>query len=155
MEFFKYFPGMVGGHCIGVDPYYLTYKSKSVGFKPNVILAGRKINDGMSDYILKNIIKLYKKNISFTKSRILFIGCSFKENVTDTRNSKSIELLEKLHKLKAKIDILDQVINEDKIAGIKVFKSLKSLDKNYYDTIIFSVNHDKFKDTLKKIIKNI
>ena len=153
-NFSKYYPGMVGGHCIGVDPYYLTYKSKSVGFKPNVILAGRKINDGMSNYILKNIIKLYKKkNISFTKSRILFVGCSFKENVTDIRNSKSIELVGKLHKLKAKVDILDQVINEDKIIGIKVFKSFKSLDKNYYDTIIFSVTHDKFKDTLKKNYK--
>ena len=153
-NFSKFFPGMVGGHCIGVDPYYLTYKSKSVGFKPNVILAGRKINDGMSNYILKNIIKLYKKkDISFAKSRILFVGCSFKENVTDIRNSKSIELVEKLHKLKAKVDILDQVINEDKIIGIKVFKSLKNLDKNNYDTIIFSVIHDKFKSTLKKNYK--
>jgi len=153
-NFSKYFPGMVGGHCIGVDPYYLTYKSKSVGFKPNVILAGRKINDGMSNYILKNILKLYKKkNINYIKSKILFVGCSFKENVTDTRNSKSIELIKKLHKLRAKVDIMDQVINEDKIIGIKVLKSFKNLDKNYYDTIIFSVTHDKLKHTLKKNYK--
>jgi UDP-N-acetyl-D-glucosamine/UDP-N-acetyl-D-galactosamine dehydrogenase len=150
-NFAKYFPGMVGGHCIGVDPYYLTYKSKNVGFKPNVILAGRKINDGMSNYILKNIIKIYKeKNISFLKSKILFVGCSFKENVTDTRNSKSIELVKKLSKLKVKVDILDQVINENKILDTRVFKSFKNLNKNYYDTIIFSVTHDKFKDLLKK-----
>ena len=153
-NFSKYFPGMVGGHCIGVDPYYLTYKSKSVGFKPNVILAGRKINDGMSNYILKNILKLYKKkNINYIKSKILFVGCSFKENVTDTRNSKSIELIKKLHKLRAKVDIMDQVINEDKIIGIKVLKSFKNLNKNYYDTIIFSVTHDKLKHTLKKNYK--
>ncbi len=150
-NFAKYFPGMVGGHCIGVDPYYLTYKSKNVGFKPNVILAGRKINDGMSNYILKNIIKIYnKKHISFVKSKILFIGCSFKENVTDTRNSKSIELIKKLNKLRAEVDILDQVINENKILNIKVFKSFKNLNRNYYDTIIFSVTHDKYKDSLKK-----
>jgi UDP-N-acetyl-D-glucosamine/UDP-N-acetyl-D-galactosamine dehydrogenase len=150
-NFSKYFPGMVGGHCIGVDPYYLTYKSKSVGFKPNVILAGRKINDGMSNYILKNIIKIYKKKkISFIKSKILFIGCSFKENVTDTRNSKSIELIKKLQKLRAKVDVLDQVINEDKIIDIRVFKSFKSINKNYYDAIIFSVIHNKFKKSLKK-----
>tara|TARA_B100000795_G_scaffold99466_1_gene73142 strand:- start:3331 stop:4617 length:1287 start_codon:yes stop_codon:yes gene_type:complete len=150
-NFAKYFPGMVGGHCIGVDPYYLTYKSKNVGFKPNVILAGRKINDGMSNYILKNIIKIYnKKHISFVKSKILFVGCSFKENVTDTRNSKSIELIKKLNKLRAEVDILDQVINENKILNIKVFKSFKNLNRNYYDTIIFSVTHDKYKDSLKK-----
>tara|TARA_B110000261_G_scaffold161596_1_gene203342 strand:- start:363 stop:1325 length:963 start_codon:yes stop_codon:yes gene_type:complete len=150
-NFSKYFPGMVGGHCIGVDPYYLTYKSKNVGFKPNVILAGRKINDGMSNYILKNIIKIYnKKHISFVKSKILFVGCSFKENVTDTRNSKSIELIKKLNKLRAEVDILDQVINENKILNIKVFKSFKNLNRNYYDTIIFSVTHDKYKDLLKK-----
>ena len=150
-NFAKYFPGMVGGHCIGVDPYYLTYKSKNVGFKPNVILAGRKINDGMSNYILKNIIKIYnKKHISFVKSKILFVGCSFKENVTDTRNSKSIELIKKLNKLRAEVDILDQVINENKIQNIKVFKSFKNLNRNYYDTIIFSVTHDKYKDSLKK-----
>ena len=150
-NFAKYFPGMVGGHCIGVDPYYLTYKSKNVGFKPNVILAGRKINDGMSNYILKNIIKIYnKKHISFVKSKILFVGCSFKENVTDTRNSKSIELIKKLNKLRAEVDILDQVINENKIQNTKVFKSFKNLNRNYYDTIIFSVTHDKYKDSLKK-----
>jgi UDP-N-acetyl-D-galactosamine dehydrogenase len=153
-NFSKYFPGMVGGHCIGVDPYYLTYKSKNVGFKPNVILAGRKINDGMSNYILKNIIKIYKKkNINFIKSKILFVGCSFKENVTDIRNSKSIELIKKLNKLRANVDILDQVINENKILDIKVFKSFKNLNKNYYDTIIFSTIHNKSKDLLKKNYK--
>ena len=150
-NFSNYFPGMVGGHCIGVDPYYLTYKSKNVGFKPNVILAGRKINDGMSSYILKNIIKIYsEKNISFSKSKILFVGCSFKENVTDTRNSKSIELIKKLNTLKVEVDILDQVINENKILNTRVFKSFKNLNKNYYDTIIFSVTHDKYKNLLKK-----
>ena len=144
-------PGLVGGHCIGVDPYYLTYKSKNVGFKPNVILAGRKINDGMSNYILNNIIKIYKeKHIDLVKSRILFVGCSFKENVTDTRNSKSIELIKKLHKLNTKVDILDQLVNENKIFDIKVFKSFKTLNQKYYDTIIFSVIHDKSRDTLKK-----
>ena len=153
-NFSKYFPGMVGGHCIGVDPYYLTYKSKNIGFKPNVILAGRKINDGMTNYILKNIIRIHKdKNISLFKSKILFIGCSFKENVTDTRNSKSIELIKKLNKLRAKIDIFDQVINEKKILDVSVFKSFENLNKNYYDAIIFSVTHDRFKDLLKKNYK--
>jgi len=105
----------------------------------------------MSNYILKNIIKIYKKKkISFIKSKILFIGCSFKENVTDTRNSKSIELIKKLQKLRAKVDVLDQVINEDKIIDIRVFKSFKSINKNYYDAIIFSVIHNKFKKSLKK-----
>ena len=145
---------MVGGHCIGVDPYYLTYKSKNIGFKPNVILAGRKINDGMTNYILKNIIRIHKdKNISLFKSKILFIGCSFKENVTDTRNSKSIELIKKLNILKAKIDIFDQVINEKKILDKNVIKSFENLNKNYYDAIIFSVTHDRFKDLLKKNYK--
>ena len=153
-NFSKYFPGMVGGHCIGVDPYYLTYKSKNIGFKPNVILAGRKINDGMTNYILKNIIRIHKdKNISLFKSKILFIGCSFKENVTDTRNSKSIELIKKLNILKAKIDIFDQVINEKKILDKNVIKSFENLNKNYYDAIIFSVTHDRFKDLLKKNYK--
>ena len=153
-NFSKYFPGMVGGHCIGVDPYYLTYKSKNIGFKPNVILAGRKINDGMTNYILKNIIRIHKdKNISLFKSKILFIGCSFKENVTDTRNSKSIELIKKLNILKAKIDIFDQVINEKKILDKNFINSFENLNKNYYDAIIFSVTHDRFKDLLKKNYK--
>lgn len=150
-NFAKYFPGLVGGHCIGVDPYYLTYKSKKIGFKPNVILAGRKINDGMSNYIVKNILKIYKeKKITFIKSKILFVGCSFKENVTDTRNSKSVELIKKLAKLRFKVDIIDQVIKENKILNIKVFKSFKNLNKKYYDAIIFSVTHDKSKNLLKK-----
>ncbi|MAW64602.1 MAG: hypothetical protein CMD18_00225 [Flavobacteriales bacterium] len=101
--------------------------------------------------MLKNIIKIYrKKNISFSKSKILFVGCSFKENVTDTRNSKSIELIKKLNILKVEVDILDQVINENKILNTRVFKSFKNLNKNYYDTIIFSVTHDKYKNLLKK-----
>jgi len=150
-NFAKFYPGLVGGHCIGVDPYYLTYKAKKIGFKPNVILAGRKINDGMVNYVIQNIIKKYKqKKIKLQKSRILFVGCTFKKNVTDIRNSKSIELIDKIKKFKTKIDIFDPIVNEKNILNINVIKNKHSIKLGYYDTLLFSVVHDKYKEFLTK-----
>lgn len=150
-NFAKFYPGLVGGHCIGVDPYYLTYKAKKIGFKPNVILAGRKINDGMVNYVIQNIIKTYKqKKIKLENSRVLFIGCTFKKNVTDIRNSKSIELIDKIKKFKIKIDIFDPIVNEKNILNINVIKKKHSIKLGYYDTLLFSVVHDKYKEFLTK-----
>lgn len=150
-NFAKFYPGLVGGHCIGVDPYYLTYKAKKIGFKPNVILAGRKINDGMVNYVIQNIIKKYKeKKIKLQNSRALFIGCSFKKNVTDIRNSKSIELIDKIKNFKIKIDIFDPIVNEKNIVNIDVIKEKHSIKHGYYDLLVFSVVHDKYKEFLAK-----
>ena len=157
-NFAKYNPGLVGGHCIGVDPYYLTYKAKKLGYKPNVILAGRKINDGMVSYVNKHVIEAYKnKKIKINNSNLLFLGCSFKENVTDVRNSKSIELIKKLNASNLNIDIFDSLSTIDNIDQIKVMKKISQLKQNKYDCIIFSILHDKnsnfFLKNYKKFLK--
>ena len=100
-NFLNFFPGLVGGHCIGVDPYYLTHKAKSIGYDPEVILAGRKLNDNMSSYILDQILKEFKfKNIKPSNSKILILGITFKENCNDLRNSKILDVIHNLMKKK-------------------------------------------------------
>ena len=96
-NFLKFFPGLVGGHCIGVDPYYLTYKAISLGYKPEVILSGRRINDSMGEYVAKNIVqRLIKAGKHVMKSKVLVMGATFKENVTDIRNSKVVDVINEL-----------------------------------------------------------
>ena len=98
MEFLPFSPGLVGGHCIGVDPYYLSYKSQSLGYQPEIILAGRRINDGMSKYVALQLVKkMTKKNISIQKSNIfLIMGATFKEDCPDTRNTKVLNIVDEL-----------------------------------------------------------
>ncbi len=156
-NFIKFKPGLVGGHCIGVDPYYLTYKAQQLNYNPKVILSGREINDNMSKEIANKVIKHLNKNfIRIYKKKILILGFSFKENSRDIRNTKVIDLYNYLKKKKYSIDIYDPIV--DKIDVQKKYKvNLKNrIDNKGYHAIIVAVPHDKIKKQLnKKIIKNI
>jgi UDP-N-acetyl-D-glucosamine/UDP-N-acetyl-D-galactosamine dehydrogenase len=149
-NFFK--PGLVGGHCIGVDPYYLTYKSKLVGHEPKIILAGRSVNDDMSKYVSKKILFNLKKLKKITKN-ILILGCTFKENCPDIRNSKVFDLYNHLKKNNKnnKIDIYDPEADKNEVLLHYNIKLLDKIKKNYYDIIVLAVPHNEFN---KKKFKN-
>ena len=137
-NFLPFYPGLVGGHCIGVDPYYLAYKSKKIGVKPDVILSGRKTNDTMSIFLAKKINKMIK-----VKSKILILGGTFKENVPDTRNSKVFDLISFFKKEEHLVHLCDPHIDEKFIKNNRVYK-LKELKEHFYDLLIFAVNHKEF-----------
>jgi UDP-N-acetyl-D-galactosamine dehydrogenase len=148
-NFINFKPGLVGGHCIGVDPYYLTYKAKKIGISPKVILSGRKINDDMSKYVFLKILT-YKKKIK----KALFFGCTFKENVSDVRNSKVFDLAKLFKKNRIPFDVYDPIANLDnKVKKIYNFtSSVKNLKE--YDLIVFAIKHKEFlKEKIKSIIK--
>lgn len=159
-NFVKFKPGLVGGHCIGVDPYYLTYKAKKLGLKPNVILAGRKINNSMGAEIGKEIIKLVKEKLPVKKIKILIAGFSFKENCSDFRNTKVIDLFNFFKKKKLNAEIYDPWCDRSeikKVFGIDIHNNLKT--KKKYDVLVFAVPHKIFLDTgldvfLKKLNRN-
>ncbi len=144
-NFHSYNPGLVGGHCIGVDPYYLIYAAKKKGLSPKIITAGRKLNDHMVKHVYDCIIKKVKeKRMSFKKLKILMMGLTFKENVPDFRNSKSIELLKLLNKNNLNIDIMDPYINQVDQKYIKNCKIVIRPKEKYYDVLVLSVLHDQF-----------
>ncbi len=145
-NFLNFRPGLVGGHCIGVDPYYLTYKADKVGLKPEVILAGRKTNDSMSKTIVKRFLEQFEnKNIKLTNSRVLVMGLTFKENCPDIRNSKVFDVIDELHKNKINVDVYDPWIKDEKIINRDI-RFIETPKTNEYDGIIISVAHEQFKE---------
>lgn len=146
-NFLPFRPGFVGGHCIGVDPYYLIHKSQQVGVIPDLLLSVRKINDGMSRYFAQRILKiLNEKNINFNKSNILLLGLSFKENCPDIRNSKIVDLIEELKSFNINIDIYDPIVNSREVKA-KLGLQIKSKPNNSkYDLVIITVPHKFYKD---------
>jgi UDP-N-acetyl-D-galactosamine dehydrogenase len=146
-NFLNFKPGLVGGHCIGVDPYYLTYKAKTIGYQPNIILAGRKINDNMGHYVASVFIKeMKKKEIKIEGSKILIMGLTFKENCADIRNSGINVVIKKLKKFNCIVDLYDPWAHSEDVK--KSFNvSLKpKLKNNFYDGVVIAVAHDKFKE---------
>ncbi|HMN32713.1 MAG TPA: nucleotide sugar dehydrogenase [Chitinophagaceae bacterium] len=143
-NFLKFFPGLVGGHCIGVDPYYLTYKSEQIGYKSRVILAGRIINDEMASHVAKKTIQtIIKSGTDIIKAKILVKGITFKENVSDIRNSKVVDLVNELKGYSVKVDIEDPHADHDELIheyGIGLTKQIE----NDYDAIILAVNHKEY-----------
>jgi len=154
-NFMNFSPGLVGGHCIGVDPYYLTNKAQQVGYQPEVILAGRRINDNMHNYICESLIKDFKsKNIDPKHTKVLILGITFKENCADTRNSKVLELISSLKKAGCSIEAYDpwaEIQDSKEFTQIMSQEELKK-KKHEYEAIIIAVAHDEFK---KLGIKNI
>ena len=144
-------PGLVGGHCISVDPYYLTYKSKKLGYSPKLILAGREINDNMGKYISRIAINKLKKNKS---KKILILGLTFKENCSDLRNSQVYEIFKNL-KNNYKIDIHDPLALDSEVRIVYNKKNQKILKNNYYNLIIIAVSHNIFKKMGIRNIKNL
>ncbi len=144
-NFLPFRPGLVGGHCIGVDPYYLTHKALQVGYHPEVILAGRKLNDGMGVYVANRLVKLMtQKKIHVVGSKILVLGLTFKENCPDLRNSRVIDIINELRTYHADIDVYDPWV--DPAQALEEFDiALKAqLDPGSYDAIILAVSHDEF-----------
>ena len=143
-NFLNFKPGLVGGHCIGVDPYYLAYKAQQVGYTPNVILSGRKVNNKMGKHIAGNIKNLLQKNNKKPENcNTLILGVTFKENCSDIRNSRVFNLHKSLIKLKIKVDLFDpHAINEEVIKNYKI-KLINKINKKY-DVIILAVAHDEF-----------
>ena len=152
-NFLPFKPGLVGGHCIGVDPYYLTYISKKYKYSPKIILAGRSVNDGMSDHLVNNFLSNLKKmKINIINSNILILGCTFKENCTDIRNSKVFEIYKKINKYKCNIDIFDPLADKKNVFDEFAINLINFPKKNYYDAIFVAVPHKYFiKMGLRKI----
>ena len=154
-NFIPFRPGLVGGHCIGVDPYYLTYKSKKIGYKPKIILGGRNLNDQMSNYIFKditNIIDKKSRNIKKNQNKkILIMGLTFKENCPDTRNSKVLDLYKNFKNQKFNIQSFDPFSKNWSDKFKKQFNVVADLKNKKFDVIIIAVKHKKFFNMKKKI----
>jgi UDP-N-acetyl-D-galactosamine dehydrogenase len=145
-NFLPFRPGLVGGHCIGVDPHYLAHKSIEIGYTPEIIISGRKLNDSMGFYIVDQIIKLMtKKNISLVNANILLMGITFKENCPDVRNSRVFDLYKGLADYNINIDVYDPWIKEDLTILNKKIKPINKIKDGKYDAIIIAVAHDEFK----------
>jgi UDP-N-acetyl-D-galactosamine dehydrogenase len=145
-NFLKFYPGLVGGHCIGVDPYYLTYKASELGFDSKVILAGRYINDGMSLYVARKVVRYITKNVSNVQSaRVLVLGATFKENVSDIRNSKVADVVKELQSFSVNVDVHDPHASSDEVMHEYGF-GLTEINGTDYDAIILAVSHDQFKN---------
>lgn len=145
-NFLKFQPGLVGGHCIGVDPYYLTYKSKKLGYDSRVILAGRNINDGMAAYVAKKVFQhIVQHNGNIKEANVLIMGATFKENVSDIRNSKVADVIKELKSFSLNVDIIDPHANSEEFDHEYGFTLSPEIGKNY-DAIIVAVPHAQYKD---------
>lgn len=145
-NFLSFKPGIVGGHCIGVDPYYLAHKAIEIGCKPHMILAGRSINNSMGAYIADQVIKLMiNKQIEIENSNILILGLTFKENCPDIRNTQVLSIVQELKKLNSKIDVYDPWVDKDRLINENNFQLIEYPIPNKYDAIIVAVSHDEFK----------
>ena len=145
-NFLPFRPGLVGGHCIGVDPYYLTHKANEVGYHPEMILAGRRLNDNMGLYVANEVSKLMnKKKILTENANILIMGLTFKENCPDHRNTRVIDLVKSFKDFNCNVDVYDPWVNKVQAADEYNIKIIDKPIKDKYDAIIIAVNHDEFK----------
>ncbi len=151
-NFLKFRPGIVGGHCISVDPYYLVHKAKTLGYEPEVILSGRRVNDKMGKFIGEKVLKLMEDNaIEIKNSHALILGITFKENMSDIRNSKVIDIYNILNMNGLKIDVYDPHADKEEVKSIFKIEMVENLQK--YDSIIIAVAHDEFKKLNFKSLK--
>jgi len=155
-NFMPFLPGLVGGHCIGVDPYYLTHKAEKLGYKAKIILAGRKLNNNMSSHVVNKFIKHLKiKKKKFKDVKVLLLGLTFKENCPDLRNSKIKDIFEKLKNKNLKIDLYDPLADSKEIKSYYGKKQISKFLFNKYDGIIISVPHKKIKSMGINFIKSL
>lgn len=145
-NFLPFRPGLVGGHCIGVDPYYLTHKAQSIGLHPEIILAARRLNDRMGEYVATQLIKeMVKQRIQVVGSKILIMGLSFKENCPDIRNTKIVDMVKALKEYDLDLDIYDPWVDDTEVQHEYGLAPIKELHKGQYDAIVLAVAHDQFK----------
>jgi len=159
-NFLPFRPGLVGGHCIGVDPYYLTHKAQEVGYHPEMILAGRRLNDNMGRYIASEIVKLMlKKRIHVADANILILGLTFKENCPDLRNTRVVDIIEELSNYGANIEVYDPWADNTEAERLYGVTMIKDLPVNHYDGVVLAVAHDQFTkltgDDFKKMCRQL
>ena len=155
-NFLPFKPGLVGGHCIGVDPYYLTHKAESVGYKAKTILAGRELNDKMGEHVASQFFSaMKKKNIEIKNAKVLIMGLTFKENCADIRNSGVKNLFDTLKKSNCVLDLYDPWANKDDIKKIYDINPIRTLTTNTYEGILIAVAHDEFKTLGENTIMNL
>lgn len=145
-NFLPFRPGLVGGHCIGVDPYYLTHKAQQVGYNPEIILAGRRLNDNMGIYVANQVIKLMiKKGHKIEGARVLVLGITFKENCPDIRNSRVIDVIQELQEFGCDIDIYDPWADAKEVKHEYGLELQKNIDASKYEAVVLAVSHGEFK----------
>ena len=155
-NFLPFRPGLVGGHCIGVDPYYLTHKAQSIGYNPEIILAGRRLNDNMGIYVANQVIKLMiKKGHKIEGSNVLVLGITFKENCPDIRNSRVIDVIEELQEFGCNIDVYDPWADTKEVEHEYNLKLIKELNIAKYEAIVLAVAHNEFKQLKLKTKDNV
>jgi len=146
-NFLPFRPGLVGGHCIGIDPYYLTYKAQQLGYNPEMILAGRRINDNMSIYIASRIVKLMlSRGLQPLKSRILVLGLTFKENCPDVRNTKVVDIVKELRSYGALVDVHDPWVDPEEAKAEYGMELAMAPEKSAYDVVVLAVAHRQFRE---------
>lgn len=147
-NFLPFRPGLVGGHCIGVDPYYLTHKAQAIGYNPEIILAGRRLNDSMGEYVVTQLVKtMIKKRIQVESAKVLILGLSFKENCPDVRNTKVIDIVHELKEYNIDVDVYDPWVNAEEAQqeyGISPINDIAAASHQDYDAIILAVAHNQF-----------
>lgn len=145
-NFLPFRPGLVGGHCIGVDPYYLTHKAQAVGYHPEVILSGRRINDSMGPYVAETVVKLMlRKRIHVVEANVLIMGLTFKENCPDIRNTRVVDVIAEFENYNANVDIYDPWADPEEVAHEYGLKLVPNLQPGKYDAIILAVSHNEFR----------
>ena len=146
-NFLPFKPGLVGGHCIGVDPYYLTHKAQEVGYNPEIILAGRRLNDNMGIYVASQVIKLMiKKGHKIEGAKILVMGITFKENCPDIRNSRVIDVIRELQEYGCDVQVADYWADAEEVKREYNLDLVKDVDSDAYEAVVLAVAHDKYKD---------
>jgi UDP-N-acetyl-D-galactosamine dehydrogenase len=146
-NFLPFRPGLVGGHCIGVDPYYLTHKAQSIGYHPEIILAGRRLNDNMSVYVVSQLVKaMTKRRLHVDGARVLVLGLTFKEDCPDLRNTKVVDILRELQEYNVRADVFDPWIDIQEAQHEYGITPLTSVEQGAYDAVIIAVAHAQFKE---------
>lgn len=155
-NFLPFRPGLVGGHCIGVDPYYLTHKAKEIGYHPEVILAGRRINDGMGDYVVSQVVKkMIKRRIHVEDSNVLIMGLTFKENCPDLRNTRVVDMVSEFQEYGANVDVYDPWVSHEEAEHEYGITPVKEPAAGKYEAIVLAVAHDQFKEMGPEAIRKL
>ena len=146
-NFLPFRPGLVGGHCIGVDPYYLTHKAQSIGYHPEIILAGRRLNDSMGAYVVAQLVKtMTKKRLQVNGAKVLVMGLAFKENCPDLRNTRVVDIVAELHDYNCQVDVYDPWVSAAEAQHEYGITPVSSPQAGYYDAVILAVAHQEFKN---------
>jgi UDP-N-acetyl-D-galactosamine dehydrogenase len=145
-NFLPFRPGLVGGHCIGVDPYYLTHKAQSIGYQPEIILAGRRLNDGMGAYVVHSVVKMMmKRGIASSNSKVLVLGLTFKENCPDLRNTRVVDIVAEFEDYGTQVDVYDPWVSHEEAEQEYGLSPISEIKEGEYDAVILAVAHREFK----------